>query len=684
VTVTGAGGMGKTRLALAAGAELLDDFPGGVWLAQLAAVEQPEAVADVVLSAVGGLRHSEPSAAQSLGQLAEARQFLVVLDNCEHVLEQAAACAEVITSAGGSVVLATSREALGVAGERLFPVSALSEDSSVALFVDRARAVDPGFEADVELQAHIADLCRRLDGMPLAIELAAARVRSMTVREIATRLNDRFRLLRGGSRGGPERHRTLRAAVQWSYDLLAAEEQRIFPQLSVFAGGFDTNAVVAVCANSADVMDDAAAADQLDALVGRSMVLADRRRSTSRYTLLETLRRFGEEQLIGAGAVEDLRRRHAWHYLAVAEAARRELSTCRAESATRTFDDEWDNFRLAADWFARHGEVDGALRLIVSLYWYAGLTSRYELLPWAHTATALDDADAHELWPAAAGVTAMLEWGAGNTTRAEELAVEALRVEAEHGGPERFEPSFAHLLAVLYSGRFKEFVKLVPKSLEIALRDRDRIELGITRSYLLLPYIYGWQSSTNATGDHGVALAREHVAAAEDVGCPHELAYAYLGLVACASAARDKSLAEEAYAHARRWAHPVSNRRVLDNSPLWLAASLYHDDPREALFLVRGALVSFHDAGYWGVIDFALSDLLNPLIQVGRPDLAALALGRLRLQRDPAFLDRVSGQLREQLGADVDRLRADGATMTMSSLARRLIDEIDHLLTLPA
>ena len=208
MTVTGAGGMGKTRLALAAASELLNDFPGGVWLAQLAPVDRPEAVADVVLAAVGGQRHGELSALESLGQLAAVRQFLVVLDNCEHVLDDAAACAEAITSEGASVVLATSREPLGVPGEQVFPVSALSGDSSVALFVERAPGVDPAFDIDAGEQAGVIDLCRRLDGLPLAIELAAARIESLGVAEVAARLAQLFDLARGSSHTAPARWMT--------------------------------------------------------------------------------------------------------------------------------------------------------------------------------------------------------------------------------------------------------------------------------------------------------------------------------------------------------------------------------------------------------------------------------------------------------------------------------------------
>ena len=277
ITVTGVGGIGKTRLALHAAAEALPGFAGGVWLASLGNVDAADAVGDVVLAAVGGRRQAERSTLAALAELTAARRLLVILDNCEHVLGAAAECAEAVVAGGQSVVLATSREPLAVDGERVFPVPSLADDAAARLFADRARAVDPSFKVGEHNRVAVAEICRRLDRMPLALELAAARVRSLTVQEIAQRLGDRFRLLRGGAHGSVERHRTLQAAMQWSYDLLDRKDQEVFARLSVFAGGFTVDAAAAVCGD--DGMDDIDAIDVLDALVARSMVVADRSRA---------------------------------------------------------------------------------------------------------------------------------------------------------------------------------------------------------------------------------------------------------------------------------------------------------------------------------------------------------------------------------------------------------------------
>jgi DNA-binding SARP family transcriptional activator len=234
-TVTGPAGIGKTRLALHAAADVAGAYSDGAWLVELASVDAADAVADVVLTHLGGRRHAGRSALASLSEFARDRRMLVVLDNCEHVVGAAAACVDAIAG-GESVTLATSREPLGLPGERVFFVPSLPDDAAVALFADRAAAVDPSFRLDEGNNVTVAEICRELDGMPLAIELAAARVRSMTVTDIADRLAARFRLLQGGP-AKEHRHRTLRAAIQWSYDLLTDRQRAVFDELSAFRGG---------------------------------------------------------------------------------------------------------------------------------------------------------------------------------------------------------------------------------------------------------------------------------------------------------------------------------------------------------------------------------------------------------------------------------------------------------------
>ena len=318
VTLTGVGGVGKTRLATEAARAAAGEFPDGVWLCELAPVADPDAVAHAVATTLAVRRQEGLSMLDSVVDALRGRRLLLILDNCEHVLDAAAELARRVTASCPTVaLLATSREPVGVAAERVWAVPSLDAAvEGVELFCDRAAAADAAFSPTEADRAVIAGICGRLDGIPLAIELAAARVRSMTPTELAGRLDDRFRLLRGGRRGGLERHQTLRATVQWSHQLLTGQERALFDRLAVFAGGFDLDSAEAVCAD--DTIDPLDVGDLLAALVDKSMVVADRHGPRTRYRLLETLRQYGEERLAEDGELAPLRDRHLDHYVATA------------------------------------------------------------------------------------------------------------------------------------------------------------------------------------------------------------------------------------------------------------------------------------------------------------------------------------------------------------------------------
>ncbi len=271
VTLTGVGEVGKTRLALELAARSSDDFPDGVWVIELAAVGDPAAVPDAVAAVLGITQQPGMSIAASVAAALEGRARLLLFDNCEHVLGAAADMVEAIFAASSAVkVLATSREGLRLADEQLWPVPSLEvRTSAVTLFVERAQDVAPGIAVGDE--EAVAEICRRLDSIPLAIELAASRMLSMTAGEIRDRLDDRFRLL-VGSRRGVGRHQTLHDTVQWSYDLLDEPEKELLQRCSVFAGGFDLAAACSVTGSE----DDLATLDLLDALVRKSLLVANR------------------------------------------------------------------------------------------------------------------------------------------------------------------------------------------------------------------------------------------------------------------------------------------------------------------------------------------------------------------------------------------------------------------------
>jgi predicted ATPase/class 3 adenylate cyclase len=361
VTLTGVGGVGKTRLAIQVGAELLPRFPHGVWLCELAATNDPDLLGQVLVAALGVQPRPGRSLAESVCDYLSGRQALIILDNCEHLLDAAAGIAQgILLAAPGVRVLATSREPLGVAGERVLGVPSLrvaSEPSlaaiaaceAVQLFMERAEATRPGLELDATNADEIVEICRRLDAIPLAIELAAARLTSMSPGEIAGLLDERFRLLTGGRRRGVERHHTLRATVEWSYALLGERERTIFDRLGIFAGSFDADAATAVAG------DDELAAwdvrDALDDLVAKSMIVRDDGTDASaRFRLLETLRQYALERLDGTGQTEHYRRRHAEHYATFAEAAGLGLEGPDEAAWAGRFDAERDNLRAAVAW----------------------------------------------------------------------------------------------------------------------------------------------------------------------------------------------------------------------------------------------------------------------------------------------------------------------------------------------
>jgi predicted ATPase len=318
VASRGVGGVGKTRLATEVAARLADEFPDGVWFFELAAVTDPAAVPDAVAAVLGITQQPGKTVSESVAAALEGRVRLLVFDNCEHVLDAVADQIEAILAQSATVrILATSREGLRVADEQLWLVPALDvgggvDSAAVNLFVERAHSVAPHFSlAAAKKAGAVVEICRRLDGVPLAIELAASRMASMTAIEVRDRLDQRFRLLVSSGRG-PGRHHTLRHAVAWSYDLLDDAEKALLTRCSVFAGGFDLESACAVAGT--DDLDEYTALDLLDALVRKSLLIADRASGRTRYSMLETIRQFAEEHLVARGEAAEARNAHARYF----------------------------------------------------------------------------------------------------------------------------------------------------------------------------------------------------------------------------------------------------------------------------------------------------------------------------------------------------------------------------------
>jgi non-specific serine/threonine protein kinase len=380
VTLTGSGGCGKTRLAQKLGEQQLASHPDGVWFVGLGGVTDVAIVNQTIMSALGLKdEHGKPTI-QTLTDHLREKQSLLILDNCEHLVEACAEIADSLLQACPKLrVLATSRQRLGMAGEATYHVPSLGlpaktddasperllQSESVRLFVDRASAASSRFKANDQVAPIVAQICRQLDGIPLAIELAAARVKAMPVGQIARRLDDSFRLLRGGSSTALERHQTLQATIDWSYSLLVEEEQTLLRRLSVFSGGWTLEAAEAVCAG--DPIDELDVLDLLSQLVEKSLVVYEERNEEARYRLLETMRQYALSKLIDSGEAAALRDKHLAHYLALVEEAEPHLRGS-VEWLERV-DAEQQNVLSAHKWCGSSKEkAEEGLRLI-GLFW---------------------------------------------------------------------------------------------------------------------------------------------------------------------------------------------------------------------------------------------------------------------------------------------------------------------------
>ena len=395
VTLTGVGGVGKTRLALQIAAEVIGEFPDGAWLCELAPVTDPAALWETLAACLRVQLLPGRTMEESVLDYLAAKRLLLVLDNCEHLLDAAARLVDTIERRCPKVsVLATSREGLGLAGERMVAVPSLGvpagdasidelgQAEAVCLFSDRASAAKHDFALTDRNVGAVGVLCRRLDGIPLAIELTAARVRSLSPDDLVSRLDQRFKLLTHGSRAALERHQTLRNTIDWSYDLLTPTERHGLQRLSVFAGGCDLAAAEAVLPD--DALDAADVVDILGQLVDKSLVVVDDVEDGVRYRLLETIRQYARERLDASGDPVALRRRHADHYVTVAEAAGPHLRARDHLEWTRVIERDIDNFRAALDWAVETPSPDHALRLLAPLA--VGGRSGELAMDWAATA----------------------------------------------------------------------------------------------------------------------------------------------------------------------------------------------------------------------------------------------------------------------------------------------------------
>jgi predicted ATPase/class 3 adenylate cyclase len=672
VTLTGVGGVGKTRLAAEVAGQLAGEFPDGVWVFELAAVTDPAAVPDAVAAVLGITQQPGKSVAESVAIALEGRVRLLVFDNCEHVRDAAAELIEAILAHSGTAkVLATSREGLGVINEQLWLVPSLEvgagiDSASAILFVERARSVAQRFSiANTDDADAVLEICHRLDGIPLAIELAASRMASMTASEVRDRLDQRFRLL-VGSRRGLARHQTLRHAVGWSYDHLDDAEKPLLERCSVFAGGFDLQSACAVMGSD----DDFATLDLLDALVRKSLLVADRSSGRTRFSMLETIRQFAEDQLVARGQASEIRAAHS-RYFAGREADILTLwDSPRQRQAYDWFTVELANLRSAFRWAADHGDLDAAAAIATYAGFLGELVENYEPIAWAEELIEPTRAINHPQLAFLYAIASLCYW----TGRIEEEAVgyaDAGQTVIGSGGEVPF--GLEGALGAVYTviGQPQRTVEWCRAQLA-----RGRDTHTFTRSMLVNALLIA------GAGEEARAAATGLIEAAEATHNPVALANA-LNAYGGAFGDADPVRAVEALRRGLVIAQDSGNRLIESSQAIVLSGlEAEHGDPLAALDHITLVIRNCYDSGNVTYIRSALAPLAVVLERLGRLEpaatIAGFAFNPLTASTVPQ-LSTVITHLRDVLSDQTyESLARKGETMTTAAMVAYAYDQIDQ------
>ena len=675
VTLCGVGGVGKTRLALAEAADLADEFPDGTWLVELAPVSNPDAVPDAIATALGIPPQGRARVIDTVAAALAGRRLLVLVDNCEHVRTAAAAAiGEILARSDLPRILATSREQLSLPSETARPVPPLTVDGgvtsdAVTLFAERARAVRHEFGIfDKQAADAVIDICETLDGLPLGIELAAARMAAMSAVEVRDRLGDRFRLLTGPELG-PDRQATLRHAMAWSYDLLDDSERTLLRAASVFAGGFDLAALCTVV----EAGDDVEVLRLLDALVRKSVVRARHGAAQTRYSLFETIRAFADERWAEAAARDAARDRHAAYF---------------AGEAIRRWEEEWNgpawrtqvdwvqaelaNLRVAFEWSVGRGHTEVAADIAAHAALMGFSVELFETVGWAESlleAATLADVRRLPRLYAAAGYACFV----GRAGSATENAHRATVLE-RRAGYDTCEPGYATFIEALgqvYSGNLDRYIELT--------RGVAALE-GAGRAYGIAAYIDGLQSAGRV--EEALELTAPALEAAREVGNPFWLAYT-LWIVGLAYSTADPPHALET------WDDGVEllgehDIRFFEGFLARDAALLHTSDGQleTALILFGRSIEAFRRSGAVAQLGITLASLPALFERLDRPGVARTVLGAMANQ--PASLHHVPSlaelgpRLDARLGPEAAaRFAAVGGAMDLPEAAAYATHQID-------
>ena len=691
VTLVGPGGVGKTQLAR----RLASDnrgFDRRAVVVELAVVRESSAVAATVATALDIQQRQHRTIEETLVEVLSERRQLLVLDNCEHLIEAAASLVRRLSTACPRLHLVmTSRQPISIRGEVVFVVAPLvvahgdditdvATSPAVELFIERATAARSGFTVTPEVLPVIARLCRRLDGLPLAIELAAIRLRSLSPAGIIERLDHRFKLLNSGDRAGDPRHQNLQNLVEWSYLLLTPDEQRLFARLSIFAGSFNLSAVDAVCAADADVSGD------LFSLVDKSMVQVSDYEEP-RYVVLETLREYGRERLDASDETAQFADRHRAWFLQLAEQAAAGLTGGDEFTWGLRIEHDFDNLRAAHRHSIEGCDVDSAIRLVVALREYAFRRIHYELTSWAVDTVEMEGAKDHPRFPVAIAIVAYGHFVRGDLTSAIATAVEA------DAATQRLGVSSSGLAertlgnAYFYLGDVEQALQWMDRMIESAHAAQAHARLAHAL------YMRSIAETSLGRALRGATLAGECQAWALSAGSPTALAQA-----ACAlGIALEETEPAEAITHLRRAAQLALNggnrwvEAFARTEILWLDACA--GEARVALAGYATVIEAWYRGGDWANQWLSLRHVRSILHQLGDHEAATVVHGALEnagalmaLPSRPAHAAQLEAEermLQSELGPAFGAALRHGASMSDSSLVTYVLSRIDAL-TLPS
>ncbi len=633
LTLTGPGGSGKTRLALQAAAELVDNYRDGVWFASLAALTDPGLLIGTIARALGLREAAGETSEQALERYLQPKQMLLVVDNVEHLLPTAATTlGRLVGGFPRLTLLITSREPMRLGAEHEYPVASLLIGEAVVLFVERAQALRPTFELRADTKPTIAAICTRVDRLPLAVELAAAWIKVLSADKLLARLEQRLPLLVGGARDAPERQRTLRATIEWSYQLLAEPERRLLEHLAVFSGGCELAAAEEVCGSNLET---------LASLVDKSLLRAEEHVGVEqRYVMLATIREFARERLDKSGETDPLERKHALHYLDLAECADPELKGRRQGTWLARLEAEHDNLRGSLEWALGHGEQEVALRMSAALwmFWYVrGHVT--EGRQWLGRALAVADRAATQARAKALDGAGYLAGEQGADKEALLLLRESLICARQTGAPNDVATAATHLSVYLMGDDLAESLALGEEAVAAARLASDRYTLAIAYNNLgEVARVAGDNARATAMYEQGYLLRKE-------LGDVSRLALSMVNLGEMALIAGDNDRALALIAEALELARAIGDKRHITFALAdlgWVAlAQERYDESRD---LLREALLLSRELGHKGYAIVSLLALAGVAAAQGDATKAARLAGAARThqafrRRDPSAAD---------------------------------------------